>query len=548
MGAATASPRGTTLEGRRSLAAGLGAVLVLIGGAVFVGWAAHIEVLTSLAPGLVTMKPLTALAVVMVGVLLVLAVHWLRRTGIVAAVLAAACVALALAVVAAGGAALLQDLTNSDWGYENLFDLVPEDGTTFPARMAPATAVCMVLLGSGFIALLARRVPVAEWLSLLAMVLAYLAALVYAFGVSALDRISDFTSMAVHTSVAVILAGVGLLNLRPDLGFMRLTLDTSPGGAVVRRLLPVVVIAPTLAGLVGHLGVEQGWFGSRFALALVIVLLSAGGGALVWWQAKALAHTDYRRLDAEIALARVRRAEADRAQAMRRLEVANADLERFATIAAHDLRAPLTTIRGYAELLADQAEIAGDARSLDIVRRVERLVERGTDLITDLLAYSRSGPDSGSLGPVELTPLARQAAAEAVEAAGREATVSVGELGHVCGDVSQLRQVFQNLLGNAVKYCPPDREPMVVVDALPADDGRVTIRVTDNGYGIPGAEHERLFAIFERGSRTAGIAGSGVGLAICERIVGRHGGRIWVEDAPGEGARFCFTLEVAPDT
>lgn len=548
MGAVTPSPRGTTLEGRRSLVVGLGAVLVLIGGAVFVGWAADIEVLTSLAPGLVAMKPLTALALVTVGVLLVLAVHRLRRTGLVAALLASACVALALAVVAAGGAALLQDVTSIDWGYENVFGLVPADGTDDPARMAPATAVCMVLIGLAFLAVLARRVAAAEWLSLLAMVLAYLAALVYAFGVSALDRISDYTSMAVHTSIALVLAGVGLLNLSPDHGFMRLTLDASPGGAVVRRLLPVVVIAPTLVGLAAHLGVQQGWFGARFALALVIVSLSVGGGVLVWWQAKALAHTDYRRVDAETALDRVRRAEADRAQTMRRLEVANADLERFATIAAHDLRAPLTTIRGYAELLADQADISGDARSLDIARRVERLVERGTDLITDLLAYSRSGLDSGSLETVELTPLARQVAVEVVEAADRSARVVVAELGCVSGDVSQLRQVFQNLLANAVKYCPPERQPEVVVDALTARDGRVTIRISDNGYGIPVNERHRLFEIFERGSRTTGIGGSGVGLAICERIVGRHGGSIWVEDAPEHGARFCFTLEVAQDT
>ncbi|QZY29903.1 sensor histidine kinase [Nocardioides coralli] len=534
------------LSGRPTVPTACGAVVVALGVAVLVGWVADVMVLTTVVPGLVAMRPITALCLVAIGMLLLLARtagrssavpdRWWRVLGF----------ALALVVVGTGFASLLQELSGTSWGYETAFGLDRGDTTAdAPGRPPMATAVCLILLASAFLAMLVDRVGLAQWFALAGMVAGLLATLVYAFGVDEVYRITDFTSMAVHTSVAVLLAGFGILHLRPDRGFMPLAVSEGPGGAVVRRVLPLMVVVPTLVGLASQIGVERGWFGPRFAMAATLGAVCVGGGVLVWRQAAILERTGDRLVDAESTLERIRRAEADREQAVQRLQVANADLERFAAIAAHDLRAPLTTIRGYAELLGDRAEVSEDPHALDLARRIERLVGRGTELIDDLLTYSRSGLDSQTLVPTPLAPLAEQVAREVQETAGRPTTIEVGELGTVAGDLVQLRQLLHNLVGNAVKYCPADRDPVVCVDALPAAGGKVQVRVSDNGPGIPAEERHQVFAIFQRGSRTADVAGSGVGLAICERIVGRHGGTIWVEEGPDGGARFCFTLTSA---
>lgn len=532
---------GALLRSRRRFAAGLATALVVIGLVVLVGWFAGIPVLTSIVPGLVTMKPLTAVAIIAVGVLLMISAtaadHRIGARG-----LGPVCLGLSLGLLALGLASLLQDLTGTAWGYENVLGLDSGASAAAPGRPAPPTAACLVLLGCAFLALRAQRHVTAQVLSVTVSVISYLAFLGYVFGVSTFYRVSDYTSMAVHTSVALVVAGLGVLHVRADRGLMPITLDQGPGGAVARRVLPITILGPPLVGLISEAGAGLGWYDRQFALVITITVLSVGGGLLVRWQAGWLQHIDLRRAGAEDALARIRRAESDRAQAMRRLEVANADLERFAAIAAHDLRSPLTTIGGYAELIGDSPAVAGDRQAADLAARIERLVGRGTEMIDDLLTYSRSGLGSATLDALELQRIVEQIAGEVSEAAGREAHIDVRDLPVVLGEVGQLRQLFANLLANAVKYVPDERTAHVVVDALPAHEGRVTIRVTDNGLGIPQEERERLFTIFQRGSRTTHIAGSGVGLAICERIVGRHGGRIWVEDGPEAGSRFCLTL------
>jgi signal transduction histidine kinase len=232
----------------------------------------------------------------------------------------------------------------------------------------------------------------------------------------------------------------------------------------------------------------------------------------------------------------------ERVRARSELERSNAELEAFAYVASHDLSEPLRSVSGfvslldrrYADVLDDQArEFIGYA--VDGVRRMQAMIE-------DLLLYARSGtvdlrPRDIALGDVVCAALRDLGTAKAE----REATVEVGELPVVRADEGQLRRVFQNLLGNAMKFTATGVAPRVAVTGRRAD-GSWEIAVADNGIGIDPARAERVFEMFAREHRHLQYAGTGMGLAISRRIVERHGGRLWVEPNPDGGSVFRLTL------
>lgn len=227
----------------------------------------------------------------------------------------------------------------------------------------------------------------------------------------------------------------------------------------------------------------------------------------------------------------------------RELHELNRDLNDFAGIAAHDLRSPFATIGGFTELVREDAEDNGNQLALNYIERIERATRRGVDLIDDLLAYSRAGQTATDLEPVDLDEIAQDVAAEVVSSSDRDPIVEVADLPVATVDRGAIRQVFANLVSNAVNYCPDDRVPHVRIEVLERDrQGHPTIAVTDNGAGIPEDEQAKLFDMFQRGSTSGTKSGSGIGLAICRRVIERHAGRIWIESPPEGGTSFRFTV------
>lgn len=239
-----------------------------------------------------------------------------------------------------------------------------------------------------------------------------------------------------------------------------------------------------------------------------------------------------------------KRAERALEEHARELARSNADLEQFANVASHDLQEPLRMVASYTQLLAKRYGGRLDDRADRWIGYAVDGANRMQTLINDLLEYSRVGTRGG-----ELSPVSAQAALEAALANLRIAIREAGaEVTHtplpvVQGDGTQLIQLFQNLIGNAVKF-RGEQAPQVVVSAtLEGDEWVFSVR--DNGIGIPPEFTERIFVIFQRLHERERYAGTGIGLAICKRIVERHGGRIWLETAPGAGCTFFFTLLAA---
>jgi PAS domain S-box-containing protein len=236
-----------------------------------------------------------------------------------------------------------------------------------------------------------------------------------------------------------------------------------------------------------------------------------------------------------------------RAQAVLRaayedLARSNAELQQFAYVASHDLQEPLRMIGSYTQLLEKRygAKLDTDAREfmdfiIDGAARMKQLIE-------DLLAYSRVGTRGRELRSVKADAALERALANlraAIDASG--AAVTHGPLPEVNADEMQLAQLFQNLIGNAIKFRAKDEALRVEVSAKEMKN-EWRFCVADNGIGIEPQYYERIFMVFQRLHTQDEYAGTGIGLAICKKVVERHGGRIWVESTFGKGSRFYFTL------
>jgi signal transduction histidine kinase len=224
------------------------------------------------------------------------------------------------------------------------------------------------------------------------------------------------------------------------------------------------------------------------------------------------------------------------------LEAANAELDAFTGVVSHDLRAPLRAIEGYARMVEEDyfERLDGEARRLlkvvrDECRKMERLIE-------NLLSFTRCSRAPLQPALIDMAELARTAFIELRNGdAARAPSLRVAQLPAGRGDPDLIRQVWMHLLSNAIKYCARQPQSTVEIDGQ-VEGGESVYCVRDNGAGFDMRYYDRLFGLFQRPPGGERAGGAGVGLAIVERVVTRHGGRVWAEGKPNEGAAFYFSL------
>ena len=236
-----------------------------------------------------------------------------------------------------------------------------------------------------------------------------------------------------------------------------------------------------------------------------------------------------------------KRAEEALRAAHEELKRSNSELEQFAYVASHDLQEPLRMVSSYTQLVMKRygERLDGDAK--EFMNFVVDGAARMKQLIEDLLAYSRVGTRGKEFKPVPVEQALKRAVTNlraAIEESGAEITHDA--LPTVNADEVQLAQLFQNLIGNALKFRGAGK-PHVHVSCLEKEDA-LEFHVSDNGIGIEPQYFERIFMLFQRLHTKGDYPGTGIGLAICKKVVERHGGRLWVESEPGKGSSFNFTL------
>lgn len=230
------------------------------------------------------------------------------------------------------------------------------------------------------------------------------------------------------------------------------------------------------------------------------------------------------------------------------LSRSNQELSQFAYVASHDLSAPLHKVKAFGTRLAEKVEGKLDEEGRDYLRRMLRAVDGMQGLIDALLELARVSTRGAAPEIVDLGALARDVVESLdVEIARARARVDIGDLPRISADPLQMRQLLQNLLSNAVKFHAPGAAPRVRVRGKATGDGLCELVVSDNGIGFDMKYSERVFQPFQRLQSGAEYAGSGMGLAICRKIVSRHGGTISVTSAPGRGSEFTVVLPVSQE-
>jgi signal transduction histidine kinase len=240
---------------------------------------------------------------------------------------------------------------------------------------------------------------------------------------------------------------------------------------------------------------------------------------------------------------REKRLREDHQQAQLELARSNRDLEQFAYVASHDLQEPLRMVATYTQLLAERYRGKLDENADKYIHYAVDGALRMQKLVQDLLAFSRVGRQGATLRSIDCNVVLR-GALQNLEAALQEsgAVVTADSLPVVTADSAQLTQLFQNLIGNGIKF-RGEGTPRIQIKAE-GKDKEWTFSVEDNGIGIASDQSENVFVIFRRLHTREEYSGNGIGLSICKKIIEHHGGRIWVESEPGHGSTFKFTLPV----
>lgn len=245
-------------------------------------------------------------------------------------------------------------------------------------------------------------------------------------------------------------------------------------------------------------------------------------------------HRDELRAAAETLEQRVR----DRTAA---LTAANEELEALSYSVSHDLRAPLRHVSGFAELLAAQTKSDTNPKVHHYLDRIIRRTHDAGELIDDLLHFTRTGRSELSIAAVPATSMVREIISSMPDEERRRIEWEIGELPTVAADRHLLRQVFENLIGNAVKYTRGRDVARIRITSEPTAEGDV-FTIADNGVGFDDRYEDKLFNVFQRLHSADEFEGTGIGLAIVKRVVRRHGGRVWATSVLGQGAAFSFLL------
>ena len=305
-------------------------------------------------------------------------------------------------------------------------------------------------------------------------------------------------------------------------GFLRADLAAN-AGLRAGFAMPIVSGLETV-GVIEFFGRE-----ARHPLGWLIEVATDLGGRLGQFAARKQAEQALREAHASLEL---------KAQELAR---SNAELEQFAYVASHDLQEPLRMVASYTQLLLRRYGDRFDSDAREFMDYVVDGAARMKQLIEDLLAYSRVGTRGKEFRRVPCEAVLRKALANLKIAIGQSgASVTHDALPEVVVDDVQWMQLFQNLIGNAVKF--RGEQPPAVHVSVEDRDGEWLFGIRDNGIGIEPQYYERIFMVFQRLGGRAEYPGTGIGLAICKKVVERHGGRIWVESQPGQGSAFFFTL------
>ncbi len=511
----------------KRLSVGASFLTVLIGALVLFGWEFGIQILTRVVSESPPMRPNTAVALILSGIALLL----IQRPDTIRMRLGQAC---ALVVAAIGLVTVTEYATGQDFGIDNPLSAVLPISRALPP-MALDTSLSIVGIGLALLlvdTVIDRQFYPAHLLSLSVLVFSSLALLGYLYGIPILFDFASLHGMPLHTTIGFVIMSLGILFVRPDHGFMALFCSDGPGGILARRLLLGGIAIPFLLDWLGFRGVEAGWYSPALESVIHVMLVSILLGALILITSSGLEQIDLRR----------KQTEDERAQALQKLEVTNRELEAFSYSVSHDLRTPLAAMKNLVKLALDEHAGTLSPEASRILNLAYRNASEMDLLIQGLLSFSSETRRPLNKQALDPARVAQDVFAEMEkERSGRRIEFQLDPMPPCLADPVLLKQVYRNLIANAMKFTRARPTARIHVGAQQQDQ-ETAYFVRDNGVGFDPAQAQQLFGVFQRLHSEDEYEGTGVGLAIVQRIIHRHGGHVWAEGNVDKGATFYFTL------
>jgi signal transduction histidine kinase len=515
-------------------------IIITLSMMVLIGWQFNITVLKSIVPGYIAMSPFTALGFIAVAIWQLLCDRLsTKRKGLIYSLL----FILALFVLSIGALRIYDIAIDKDYSFNDLFSTNPVRN----GRVAPLTAFCFITLGLSmlFTPLIYRRQNLILLFATPVFVVSIISFFGYLIGVNDIFTMQPFTLMALHTSLFFLaITSTFLFQYRQNT-FTKIIISKDYGGYIIRGLLPYIVIVPMALGFLRYHGEKLGLYNTGFGVAIIVVGAMLTFIVVVLRQAQHLSKIDKLRKEAENKVF----------QHAKELELRNKELEQFTHVSHHDLQEPLRKIIMFTDMVKVEAQEKLSDESQLRLKKVSDAAIRMSAALRDVLDFASLGK-SEQFVAVNLNQVLAQVQSDLeLIISEKGAAITSDQLPTITAIPRQMHQLFYNLVNNALKFSRGGIAPCIRITTRQLNGSQAAehqdldksktyfaFTIQDNGIGFHQESSQKIFEMFQRLHSKETFAGTGIGLALCKKVVQNHGGKIWAESKEGEGATFNVLL------